>query len=451
MRACLFALLLLPLAGLAQQKPNILLIVSDDQGYADLGCCGRPELKTPHLDRLVAEGVRATDFYVSWPACTPSRGSILTGRYPQRNGLFDMIRNDVADFGVTFAPEEYAVTPEAILGLDEREVIIAEVLKKAGYATGVVGKWDSGQLTRYRPTQRGFDFFYGFTNTGIDYFTHERYGWPSMWRGNDRIKEQGYATDLFEREGLRFLRERRDEPFFLYVPFNAPHGASNFDRGGPQAKEEHLQLYGSQPPGSKEARYLGSITAMDESIGAMIDLLREQGRLDNTLVIFFSDNGGSGRADNGPLRGRKASMWEGGVRVVFAARWPETIPAGTVTGEFLTALELFPTFVKLAGAELPSGVAYDGFDMLPVLAGQTKSPREQMAWERRNTRALRYRNWKWVEAPEYGGLFDLANDIGESRDLSEEKPEVLEMMQQRFRDWKAEMSRAEPRGPFRDY
>ena len=451
MRILLPVLFCLPFIATAQEKPNILLIVSDDQGYADLGCCGRPELRTPNLDRIVAEGVRATDFYVSWPACTPSRGSILTGRYPQRNGLFDMIRNDVADFGVTFAPEEYAVTPEAILGLDERETVIAEVLKQAGYATGVVGKWDSGQLTRYRPLQRGFDFFYGFTNTGIDYFTHERYGWPSMWRGNDQIKESGYATDLFGREGVRFIREHHDEPFFLYMPFNAPHGASNFERAGPQAKPEHLKMYGSESPGSKEARYLGSITSMDEAIGEMLAELEKHGELDNTLVIFFSDNGGSGRADNSPLRGKKATMWEGGVRVVFAARWPEKIPAGSVTSEFLTSLEIFPTLVKLAGAELPAGIQYDGFDMLPVLAGEKESPREQMAWERRTTRALRYRNWKWVEAPEYGGLFDLSNDIGESRDLSQEKPEVLEMMQQRFRDWKAEMAKTEPRGPFRDY
>ncbi|MBI1355004.1 MAG: sulfatase-like hydrolase/transferase [Acidobacteria bacterium] len=428
-----------------------MLIVSDDQGYADLGCCGRPELKSPNLDRIVAEGVRATDFYVSWPACTPSRGSILTGRYPQRNGLYDMIRNDVADFGVTFEPEEYAITPEAILGLDTQETVIAEVMKKAGYATGVVGKWDSGQLTRYRPRQRGFDFFYGFTNTGIDYFTHERYGWPSMWRDNDKVKESGYATDLFEREGVRFLEEHHDEPFFLYMPFNAPHGASNFDKAGPQAKPEHLKMYGSEEPGTPQARYLGSITAMDESIGELFATLEKYDELDNTLVIFFSDNGGAGRASNAPLHGKKATMWEGGVRVVFAARWPGKIPAGTVTHEFLTSLEVFPTLVKLAGAELPQGVKYDGFDMLPVLAGQAKSEREQMVWERRNTRALRYRNWKWVEAPDYGGLFDLSADIGEKHDLSAEKPDVLRMMQKRFWDWKAEMQAAEPRGPFRDF
>ena len=449
LRTCVF-LLLLAGAAWAQESPNILLIVSDDQGYADLGCCGRPELISPNLDRLAAEGVRATDFYVAWPACTPSRGALLTGRYPQRNGLYDMIRNDVADFKVTFTEQEYAVTPEAILGLDEREVLVSEVLKKAGYATGVVGKWDSGRLKRYRPTQRGFDFFYGFCNTGVDYWTHERYEFPSMWRNNERIVEGGYITDLFEREALSFLREHDDERFFLYLPFNAPHGASNFDKSGAQAKPEHIKLYGESPNGKRE-NYLGAITAMDESIGAVFRLLEEQGRLDDTLVIFFSDNGGSGNADNTPLRGRKAQTWEGGIRVPFLARWPGQIPAGTVTNEFLTSMEVFPTLVRLAGGELPKGVVYDGFDMLPVLAGKAKSEREEMAWQRRDQKALRYRNWKWVEQPIGGGLFDLSKDIGEQNDLSEKRPEVLQMMRERFQGWLARMEAAEPRGPFRDY
>src|SRR5262245_38373544 len=186
------------------RRPTLLLIVADDLAYRDLGCCGG-EAETPNLDRLAREGVRATSFYVSWPACTPSRGSILTGRYPQRNGLYDMIRNDLVNYGHKYTEEEYAVSPEMTLGLDLREVTIAQALQKAGYATGVVGKWDSGRARRFLPLQRGFDFFYGFANTGIDYWTHERYGVPSMFRGNERIQEKGYATDLFRREALAFL------------------------------------------------------------------------------------------------------------------------------------------------------------------------------------------------------------------------------------------------------
>jgi arylsulfatase A-like enzyme len=247
------------------------------------------------------------------------------------------------------------------------------------------------------------------------------------------------------------LKEHARDRFFLYLPFNAPHGASNFAKTtGAQAKPEHVKLYGEMPGGRRE-HYLGAITAMDESIGAVFALLEEQGRLDDTLVIFFSDNGGSGNADNTPLRGRKAQTWEGGVRVPFLARWPGHIPAGKVTHEFLTSMEVFPTLVQTAGGEMPQGVVYDGFDMLPVISGKAKSEREEMAWQRRDQKALRYRNWKWVEQPIGGGLFDLASDIGEKNDLSEKRPEVLQMMRERFAAWRMRMDQAEPRGPFRDY
>ena len=186
MRAFLF--LILSAACFAAQ-PNIILIVSDDQGYPDLGCIGTKPLITPNLDKLAAEGLRGTSFYVTWPACTPSRGSILTGRYPQRNGLYDMVRNDMVNYGHRFTDEEYAVSPEMTLGLDVREVTIGDMLHKAGYATGCVGKWDMGQAKRYLPLQRGFDFFYGHGNNGIDYYTHERYGVPSLFRGNERTQE----------------------------------------------------------------------------------------------------------------------------------------------------------------------------------------------------------------------------------------------------------------------
>ena len=188
----------------AMRRPNILIVISDDQGYPDLGCIGTKPVRTPHLDRLAAEGVRATNFYVTWPACTPSRGSILTGRFPQRNGLYDMVRNDMVNYGHRFTLEEYAVSPEMTLGLDVREVTIGDVLHRAGYATGMVGKWDMGQARRFLPLQRGFDFFYGHGNNGIDYYTHERYGVPSMFRGNAREPRRikgSSATDAVPARG----------------------------------------------------------------------------------------------------------------------------------------------------------------------------------------------------------------------------------------------------------
>ena len=234
----------------ADRRPNILLIVSDDQGWPDLGCIGTKPIQTPHLDRLAKEGLRLTSFYVTWPACTPSRGSILTGRHPLRNGLYDMVRNDMVNYGHRYTEQEYATSPEMTLGLDVREQTLGDVLRSAGYRCGIVGKWDMGQARRYLPLQRGFDFFYGHGNNGIDYYTHERYGVHSLFRGNERTKEdQGtYATEVFRREALRFIRESGERPWFLYLCFNAPHGASSFgtdandpkSRSGVQAPDEYI-------------------------------------------------------------------------------------------------------------------------------------------------------------------------------------------------------------------
>jgi len=458
-----------------EKPPNIVLIVSDDQGYNDLGCLGNTSLITPNLDRLAAEGVRCTNYYVSWPACTPSRGSILTGRYPQRNGLYDMIRNDVADYGYKIPPEEYAVSPERVLGMDTREVMISDVLKQQGYTNAVFGKWDGGSLKRYLPLQRGFDEFYGLVNTGIDYYTHERYGVPSMYHNNTLTeKDKGtYATYLFRDHAVRFIEENHDRPFFLYLPFNAPHGSSSLDpkiRGTVQAPQKYKDMY---PHLAEEAVYVkgqrygkpamvpsrgmrvrdykAAMTCMDDAIGDVLDELEKHDLWENTLVIFFSDNGGSGGADNSPLRGRKAQMFEGGIRVPFIARFPGRIPPASVCNEFLTSLELFPTFTQLTGARNPSGVKLDGFNMLAVLAGEESSQRSRMFWKRRGDVAARVGDWKWVDSTRGSGLFNLAEDIGEKNDLSKSHPEKLQELKHAFADWMAEMEASEPRGPFRDY
>ena len=435
----------------ADRRPNILLIVADDLGYADMGCAGGKDIQTPRLDRMASEGVRLTQYYVTWPACTPSRGSIMTGRYPQRNGLYDMIRNDVADYGHRFTESEYAISPEMTLGLDVREVTIAQVLKQAGYATGIVGKWDSGRARRFLPLARGFDSFYGFANTGIDYWTHERYGVPSLFRGNERIKEEGYATDLFCREAVRFIRENRQRPFFLYLPFNAPHVASNLNKDPFQAPQKYLQLYPGFDPKANRTKYMAMVTCLDEAIGEVFDTLKELALEENTLVIFFSDNGGGGPSDNGPLRGQKSQMFEGGIRVPFLARWPGRIPAATVREEMLTSLEILPTVATAAGVPLPRGVVLDGFNMLPVLRGAGKSPRNEMFWENRTDRAAHVGSYKWVDSAKGKGLYDLAQDIGEKTDLSVEKPDVLAQVKARWDAWRKEMDNSAPRGPFRDY
>lgn len=464
-------------------SPNIVLIVSDDQGYGDLGVLENSEVITPNLDRLAREGVRLTNFYVTWPACTPSRASLLSGRYPQRNGVYDMIRNEAPDHGYEYKPPEYAVTFERIGGMDTREKLLPAYLKEAGYVNGIYGKWDLGVHRRFLPLAKGFDDFYGFVNTGIDYYTHERYGVPSMYRNNRPTEEDkgAYATDLFKREALRFLNDNHNKPFLLYLPFNAPHSASNLDpriRGVAQAPEKYKQLYPhleegyvarenprypyrevedgpiiNQYPSKSKRRleYLASITAMDDAIGEILDLLDQYEIADNTLVIFFSDNGGGSGADNQPLTGQKAMLYEGGIRVPCIVRYPGIIPQGTVCHEFLTSLEILPTLLNVADLPLPQGTILDGFDMMPVIAGHRESPRIEMFWQRRNDKAARVGRWKWVESDQGNGLFNLEDDISESNDLSTSHPEKLMEMKQHFARWQEKMEAAEARGPFRDY
>lgn len=467
----------LPVANIAAEKPNILLIVSDDQGYNDLGLLENGII-TPALDRLAKEGTRLTNFYVSWPACTPSRASLLTGRYPQRNGIYDMIRNEAPDYGHKYTPAEYEVTFERIGGMDLRETILPQYLKPRGYRSGIYGKWDLGTLKRFLPTNKGFDDFYGIVNTGVDYYTHERYGVPSMYRNLEpTTSDKGtYCTYLFEQEALRFLEQTAgDEPFFLYVPFNAPHSSSALEpeiRSGVQAPDEFKKLY---PPVEKEyidkerfryaspakvlspeakvRNYRAAVSCMDASIGKMLDLLDEKGIADDTIVIFFSDNGGSGGADNSPLRGHKAQMWEGGIRVPCLVKWPGgEIPAGAVNDRFLSSLELVPSLAAATGSSIPAETVIDGYDWWDALRGKVPSPRKDMFWKRRDQLGARIGDWKWVDmSGKSGGLFDLSKDIGEKNDLSKTHPDKLKELKDAFANWLEEMEAAEPRGPFRDY
>ncbi|MDF1754311.1 MAG: sulfatase-like hydrolase/transferase [Verrucomicrobiales bacterium] len=472
----ILSILLLGL-GTAFAKPNIVLIVSDDQGYNDLGILGNGII-TPNLDRLAREGTRLTNFYVSWCACTPSRASILTGRYPQRNGIYDMIRNEAPDYGKKYTAAEYETTFERIGGMDEREKIIPQFLKPAGYRSAIYGKWDLGTLKRFLPTSRGFDDFYGFVNTGIDYYTHERYGVPSMYRNLVQTEEDKgtYCTGLFEREALQFVeKDKTDKPFFLYLPFNAPHNSSALDpaiRSSVQAPEEFKAMYPKVETElidaknhryaenakrvSNEARqrdYRAAVTCMDASIGNILNTLEKQGVLDDTIVIFFSDNGGSGGADNSPLNGKKSTMWEGGIRVPCLVRWPNgNVPQGAVNHEFLSSLEILPSLAEAAGTKLPDDIVFDGFNWWPVICEGERSPRNEMFWQRKDEIGARVGKWKWtVMGKKGGGLFNLEEDISESNDLSEARPEILEKLKARYQNWVSEMEAAEPRGPFRDY
>lgn len=447
--------------GVAAQPLNVLLIVSDDQGWGDLGCYGNPVIQTPNLDRLASVSVRLTNFYAAWPGCTPSRASLLTGRYPQRHGLYDMIRNEAPDYGKKYTPAEYEVTFERIGGLDEREVLVSDLLRDAGYRCGMVGKWDFGMQRRFLPLSRGFHDFYGFVNSGIDYFTHERYGVPSMYRNfeaDDRDRGE-YATWLFEREAARFIRDNVDRPFFLYLAFNAPHSASSLDpqiRGAAQAPDDLRRRYSkSGEDGESRTRgqvnHLAAVTGMDQSIGRLLDLLAELQIDEQTAIIFLSDNGAGAHGNNGALRGYKGQVWEGGIRVPCIVHVPKLTPKGVESHALLTALEVAPTILSLAGVKPPDGLKFDGRDMTPVLAEVEPKIRERMFWRRRDLRAARLGHWKWVNAAGIETLFNLEEDRGECRNLIRQRPDKATELRDAFHCWQAEMDSAPPRGPFRDY
>jgi len=440
--------------------PNIVLIVSDDQGYHDLGCYGATDVKTPTLDRIAAEGARLTNFYVTCSFCTPSRASLLTGRYPQRNGTYELFRNNRVDDGYLYPPYEYSVSPERILGTDQREVLISEILQEAGYINGCFGKWDMGQLRRFLPLQQGFDRYFGFVNTGIDYFTHERYGVPSMYDDNEpTIKDNGtYCTNLFEREAIKFVREYINKPFFLYLPFNAPHSGSNQHKEDPrypvQATQEYLDIY---PEAFEKGEYhrqgiMAAITDMDNAIRNIMQVIEDAGKDDNTLVIFLSDNGAGGSVANYPLRGGKGNFFEGGIRVPCIVKWPARIPGDQVIDNFLSSLEIFPTILSVTGIDKPDDLILDGFNMMPVLSGENKDlAREEMYWEAREKMAARIGNWKLVYNIDEKGFYDLSKDISEENDLTDVLPERFAEIKRKFSAWQVEMAKAEPRGPFKDF
>jgi len=282
-----------------------------------------------------------------------------------------------------------------------------------------------------------------------------------MYRDNEPTTEDKgtYATDLFEREALRFIKENRDNPFFLYLPFNAPHGSSSLDpdiRGTVQAPPEYLSMYPEADTEKGQGRrgYMAAVTCMDDAIGNVLNLVDSLNLEENTLVVFFSDNGGSSKADNSPLSGGKGKMWEGGLRVPCIVKWPGKIEQGKVIDNFLSSLEIFPTLLDITGIEKPESLILDGFSMLPLLTGEKNMEREEMYWDFREEYAARIGNMKWIQSDSRktnNGFFDLSVDVGERNDLTKKKIQELKIVQTKYNKWKEEIKAAEPRGPYRNY
>jgi arylsulfatase B len=359
--------------------PNIVIILTDDLGYADVGYHGST-IRTPHIDRLAAEGVKLERFYTA-PMCSPTRAGFLTGRWPARFGLMRGV-----------------IPPWSEYGLPAEETTLPELLAEAGYRRrGLIGKWHLGHTRReHHPLEHGFTSFYGHYNGAIDYFTHEREGELDWHRDWEPLREEGYSTDLIAAEAARFIAESpADDPYFLYVAFNAPHTPW-------QAKPEDLAKYPDRD--GRKKTLAAMIDCLDQGVGEILSAIEQRGDVDNTFVLFFSDNGGvAGVADNTPLRGAKLTPYEGGIRVVACARYPRgNIRGGKTIEQRMGYIDLFPTICRLADVEIPDRLALDGIDVSGAMSGAETLP--DRAWftyeaqrnNRDHTFAVQDDEWKLV-------------------------------------------------------
>jgi arylsulfatase A-like enzyme len=429
----------------AGEKPNIIMIYVDDMGYGCAGSYGYSGLvPTPNIDRLASEGVRFTDGYVTAPICGPSRYGLLSGAYQQRFGIH---RNDDA----------YAVIPGLEETMEENRIpasqqLIHQTLEAAGYATGIVGKWN---LPCY--PQTSFQESMSVIHFGADYFPDENGHYrgvdePKARSGSKRIfwgpEREGdeYLTDRLGRQSVEFIERHSDKPFFLYLAFNAPHSPL-------QAKKEHQDAV-AHLESEAQKLYGAMLISMDENVGRVLEALDRLGLAENTIVAFASDNGPTFGytvdwpedwpkvllGSTGPLSGHKAHYLEGGIRVPYILRWPARLKAGQVFREPVTTLDLYPTFCAAAGAPIPPGTIINGMNLLPFLTGEkTGAPHDLLFWHAKKLGAVRKGKWKLRVHADTHHLFDLEADIGEQNDLAESHPEILKMLLAEYQRFVSEL------------
>lgn len=403
------------------KHPNVILIVADDLGYADLGCQGATELRTPHIDSLAADGARFTSAYVSAPASSPSRAGLLTGRYQQR-------------FGHEFNTGPF---PPGDVGLPVTEITIAQVLKGVPYATGAVGKWHLGTAEPFHPQQRGFDEFFGFLSGARSYTSMEIDDPKPLLRSRDPVAEQGYLTDVLTREAVAYIDRHAKESFFLYLAYTAPQAPL-------EATAAHLERF-SHIADPKRRRLAAALAALDDGVGAVLKKLAEEKIDQKTVVIFLSDNGAPTRVNhsrNDPFSGGAGDLREGGIRVPMLVRWPGKVKPGTVINVPVIAMDLFATILAIAETKPPADRPLDGVSLLPLLQGQVaEAPHEALFWRYGDAAAARMGDEKLLKTrPDVPAkLFDLSADPAEKNDLAAERPERVKELQAAWDAWNAEL------------
>lgn len=413
-------------------KPNIILIMADDLGYGELSCYGSTKINTPNIDKLASQGVKFLDFHSNGPVCSPTRAALMTGKYQQRTGVE----------GVITAANHRAV------GLDLKELTLAEELKDLGYATAMFGKWHLGYAEEFNPTYQGFETFTGFVGGNIDYHSHiDQEGYLDWWKGNVIDDEKGYSTDLITSYGIDYIKHnnpnKTGKPFFLYLSQEAPHYPIQGRHDKPVREEGNKKYIRKVAKDSVQMIYTKMIETMDEGIGEIMKTVNAENLNENTIIIFCSDNGAAGkRGDNGILRAAKASVYEGGHRVPAIISYPNQIKANTVSNATIMSMDFLPTLVDFAGGK-PTAKNIDGVNFKSHLLNETKLEDRNLFWVFGNKMAMRDGNWKLVvnqtEGKESIELFNLKNDVSEKQDMSENEPERVKNMLFKLDNWKDEV------------
>jgi arylsulfatase A-like enzyme len=398
-------------------RPNIIYIMADDLGYADLSCYGRKDYQTPNLDKLCSQGVKFMNAYAAAPVCTPTRVAFMTGRYPARLtvGLFEPIAESARDSAVGLLPENSS---------------IAGLMKKAGYETYLVGKWHLGYLDLCSPNRNGFDYFYGFKAGAIDYISHSN----DLYENEKGIQQEGYATDLWADRAIEIISKKHAKPFFLSIMFNAPH----WPWQGPGDKP--------YPPGFENWTKNGSpgiyarmMKSLDSAVGRIVKSVDDSQLAKNTIIIFTSDNGGERFSDNGIYKESKMHLWEGGIREPAFVRWTGKIKPNSTTVQVTTTFDWTATILSLAGGNADPAYPLDGINIMPVILGKSKEVERTLYWrifQRRNNQAIRDGKWKWLKdekGNEY--LFDLSIDPSEKNNLKEKFPGIFQRLKNKYSDW----------------
>ncbi|WP_025764292.1 sulfatase-like hydrolase/transferase [Dyadobacter tibetensis] len=404
------------------ERPNIIIMMADDLGYGDLACYGNANIKTPNLDILAQKGIKFLDFHTNGVVCSPTRASLLTGKYPQSTGVT----------GVITAKDHRDV------GLGKEEILISELLKKYDYRTGLVGKWHLGYDTTYSPVNQGFDVFKGFVSGNVDYHTHyDQENYFDWWLGKKPDQEKGYTTDLITEHSLAFIEKHKKNPFFLYIAHEAPHAPYQNRESKPTRTGD--KSYQPQPLEDSLKVYHQMIEIMDEGVGRILQALEDHQIAENTLVLFLSDNGASKIGSNLPYRGQKSQVYEGGHRVPAMAYW-KGVTKASENNALLMTMDIYPTICDLIGEKLSPSTDLPGISFKDILYGNTAKVKDRpVYWSFGRQAAVREGNWKLVKIGQKYQLYNLKEDISEKNDLILKNNERANHLKATLEGWLAQM------------